>query len=138
MSLRIDAVRNLSELNHDHHPPALDISSPDLDMLPAMSRKLLATALIFAWIVFSGVDLLEDLRFTSADGSYRHSSAANSLPAQGRHYPDLANNIIELAAPVQTFSSFGAGALRSPESVEPLASFQQVFDLHKLHRVFLI
>ncbi len=62
-----------------------------------MAQKALAILLILSWIVFSGVDMLEDLDFES-----RGSPSASSSPNTAKPVK-LANDNVELANRTPTF-----------------------------------
>jgi len=56
-----------------------------------MAQKALAILLILSWIVFSGVDMLEDLDFESPSSPSASSSPHTAKPVK------LANDNVELA-----------------------------------------
>jgi hypothetical protein len=103
-----------------------------------MLRKALAALLILSWVVLSGFDLLEDFGFKTGPSISSEGTPDKSLPPHFRHRVSLANNIVESAHIEQLFypSLFGQTSFRA--SNHPISSFHRVFELYKLHRVFLI
>ena len=57
----------------------------------AMGRKAVALLLVLSWMIFSGVDMLEDLDLESCDSPSASSSPTTAKPVK------LANDNIELA-----------------------------------------
>jgi hypothetical protein len=101
-----------------------------------MLRKALAILLLFSWVLLSGVDLLEDLQFARRNSAY-HNRATDKAPANS-HHASVANNIIESSDYAQRFypALLRLAAVRS--ATHPVLSFEKVFQLHKLYRVFQI
>jgi hypothetical protein len=56
-----------------------------------MAQKALAVLLVLSWMVFSAVDMLEDLDFESGSTPSASSSPTNAKPVK------LANDTVELA-----------------------------------------
>ena len=103
-----------------------------------MARKSLAVLLLLSWIILSGFDLLEDLGFETGNSAYSQGSTNNHLLPHLKHRSSLANNIVESAASAQQFYPLTLRLIPNQSPIHPVLSFHTVFDLHKLHRVFLI
>jgi hypothetical protein len=102
-----------------------------------MLKKPLAALLILSWVVLSGFDLLEDLEVEQGPSAYS-GGTDKSLPPHLKHRVSLTNNIVESAHSEQPsyLSPIGQTASCSPDHF--VSSFHRVFELYKLHRVFLI
>ena len=103
-----------------------------------MLRKYLASLLVVSWVVLSGFDLLEDLRFDYGPSAYARSDSAKSLAPDLKHRVGLANNMVETADHDQPFVPSQLRETYFPSTLLPLSTFRGSFALHKLHHVFLI
>jgi len=105
---------------------------------PSMRSKIVASLLIFGWVLLSGVDLVEDLDEISGHGAISSAASPDSVKSKRVGWGALANNIVESGARLpQVF-----GELSSLTTVffdlETYFEFRRHFRLHKLYRVFLI
>ena len=114
----------------------LDIRCYRADILQPMFGKPLALVLAFSWVVFSGFDLLEDLKLASEHSAY--SQSGKSLSPNWIRHAGLANNAVESAINASAFYTPLLRLNLSQSSIHPLSSSHRALDLHKLHRVFLI
>jgi len=99
-----------------------------------MVQKTLALLLVLSWIIFSGVDMLEDLDFESHGTPSASNSPATAKPVK------LANDTVELAnvTPL-SFEKFSRrGDLESTTPTILVESDSRTFRSHKDNCVFLI
>ena len=100
-----------------------------------MFRKVLAVLLMVSWVILSGYDLLEDLDVPSQVGV--HSATEGSPPNVGQRI-DLVNNIVESADRPRLFDAELFELPGIDLAVARALFSERVFQLHKLHCVFLI
>ncbi|HXV48830.1 MAG TPA: hypothetical protein VEB61_08500 [Candidatus Binatia bacterium] len=93
--------------------------------------------LIVAWVLLSGLDMLEDIDSPSKVAAFESDSGDGSSSGAGVR-PDLVNNIVESAGRIQQSQVllFSIAALSLAHGT--LLDFRKYFPLHKLYRVFLI
>ena len=92
--------------------------------------------LVFGWVSLSAFDLLEDLKVASSDSAYAQSGKSHST--EWNRHPSLANNIVEYAVNAYADSTSLLQVNGSETIVHVFWFFPRVFELHKLHRVYLI
>ncbi|MGH7795013.1 MAG: hypothetical protein ACREQ2_08965 [Candidatus Binatia bacterium] len=103
-----------------------------------MRRKVLATLLMFGWILLAGLDLVEDLDEIPGHGVVSNASSPDSLKWKRNGWGALANNIVESATRIpQAFVAF-ASLTAVIFDLDVNLDFRRYFRLHKLYRVFLI
>lgn len=102
-----------------------------------MCRRLLSALLIVAWVVLSGLDMLEDIDSPSKDAVFESETSDSPSPGAGVR-PDIVNNIVESAGRIQQpqVVLFSIAALSFAQ--EAVFDFRRFFPLHKLYRVYLI
>jgi hypothetical protein len=103
----------------------------------AMPRRLLSVLLIVAWVVLSGLDMLEDIDSPSNCAVFEAETGAGSSSGAGVR-PDLVNNIVESAVRIKQLqvSLFSIAVCSFAQEAD--LDFRRFFPLHKLYRVYLI
>lgn len=100
-----------------------------------MLRKVLASLLVFSWVILSGYDLIEDFHLPTP-------LEVHAVPDASRHNTAPAlnalNNIIESADHREASCACLFDLETVDLSVGTATVFTKVFRLHKLHHVYLI
>jgi hypothetical protein len=102
-----------------------------------MSRRLLSVLLIVAWVVLSGLDMLEDIDSPSKDAVVESDTGDGSSSGAGVR-PDIVNNIVESAGRIQQPQVLLYSIAVLTFAQEADRDFRRFFPLHKLYRVYLI
>lgn len=115
------------------------LTSPAIEqMIRHMRGKFLAIWLVFAWLLLSGLDMLEDLDAIPSDGAVSNAASAGGSKWKRNGWGALANNIVESATrlPQATPEFTALAAIVADLGAD--CDFRWCFPLHKLYRVFLI
>jgi hypothetical protein len=102
----------------------------------SMCRKVIASLLIAGWVILSGFDVLEDLRFPGeAAVSKLHDPSSASTVAGGEF---LANDIVESAYRLHQAYIVLVDSMTVTFDLAAVLDLHTYFQLHKLYHVFLI
>ena len=101
-------------------------------------RKSLALGLVFAWLLLSGLDLLEDLDKAPTTGALSNAASADGSKWKRNGWGALANNIVESATRLPHACLELASPAAAPLQLDVDFDFRRCSRLHKLYRVFLI
>lgn len=104
-----------------------------------MLRQLLTILLLFSWVIVSELDAFEQCDFGNGVSAYSHDPN-KKLPGNTNDRVRFANDI-DIDESAEHQQARHSPVLKRPSGESPdstAVSFQKVFQLHKLHRVFLI
>jgi hypothetical protein len=107
------------------------------EIVRRMCRQVFATLLIAGWIVLSGFDVLEDLKFPAQELVSENSHDATTGSTVANRGP-LANNMVESAYRIQQDYICRFVSADLTIDLNAASEFHAYFQLHKLYRVFLI
>jgi hypothetical protein len=107
-------------------------------MIRSMRSKFLALGLVFAWLLLSGLDLLEDLDKVPSDGAISSAASTDGPKWKRNGWGALANNIVESATRLPHAAFESASRAAAILDLDAGFDFRRCFRLHKLYRVFQI